>query len=307
MEEIAYSSEELLRLNALYMKEKQKRIDLEKRLKKSRTQLKVCRDKLSLLRKRSAENRKALTITNEQLEKYASDLRTIVESLNKTNRDLQNAYQDTIHRLVLASEYKDNETGNHIHRMSRYCAKVAEKLNFSKEEVEHIRFATPMHDVGKIGIPDRIILKNGRLTRKEFEIVKKHTIIGAEILQNSKARILKLARDIALYHHEKWDGTGYPEGLKGEAIPVHARIVALCDIFDALTSKRPYKSSYPVDVSCEIIKKGKGTHFDPALTDIFLSSIDELVSIKNEIDLPSRAIAVAAYTWSERDLIDAVR
>jgi putative two-component system response regulator len=307
MEEIAYSSEELLRLNALYMKEKQKRIDLEKRLKKSRTQLKVCRDKLSLLRKRSAENRKALTITNEQLEKYASDLRTIVESLNKTNRDLQNAYQDTIHRLVLASEYKDNETGNHIHRMSRYCAKVAEKLNFSKEEVEHIRFATPMHDVGKIGIPDRIILKNGRLTRKEFEIVKKHTIIGAEILQNSKAQILKLARDIALYHHEKWDGTGYPEGLKGEAIPVHARIVALCDIFDALTSKRPYKSSYPVDVSCEIIKKGKGTHFDPALTDIFLSSIDELVSIKNEIDLPSRAIAVAAYTWSERDLIDAVR
>lgn len=307
MEEIAYSSEELLRLNALYMKEKQKRIDLEKRLKKSRTQLKVCRDKLSLLRKRSAENRKALTITNEQLEKYASDLRTIVESLNKTNRDLQNAYQDTIHRLVLASEYKDNETGNHINRMSRYCAKVAEKLNFSKEEVEHIRFATPMHDVGKIGIPDRIILKNGRLTRKEFEIVKKHTIIGAEILQNSKARILKLARDIALYHHEKWDGTGYPEGLKGEAIPVHARIVALCDIFDALTSKRPYKSSYPVDVSCEIIKKGKGTHFDPALTDIFLSSIDELVSIKNEIDLPSRAIAVAAYTWSERDLIDAVR
>lgn len=307
MEEIAYSSEELLRLNALYMKEKQKRIDLEKRLKKSRTQLKVCRDKLSLLRKRSAENRKALTITNEQLEKYASDLRTIVESLNKTNRDLQNAYQDTIHRLVLASEYKDNETGNHIHRMSRYCAKVAEKLNFSKEEVEHIRFATPMHDVGKIGIPDRIILKNGRLTRKEFEIVKKHTIIGAEILQNSKARILKLARDIALYHHEKWDGTGYPEGLKGEAIPVHARIVALCDIFDALTSKRPYKSSYPVDVSCEIIKKGKGTHFDPALTDIFLSSIDELVSIKNEIDLPSREIAVAAYTWSERDLIDAVR
>ena len=191
--------------------------------------------------------------------------------------------------------------------MSRYCAKVAEKLNFSKEEVEHIRFATPMHDVGKIGIPDRIILKNGRLTRKEFEIVKKHTIIGAEILQNSKAQILKLARDIALYHHEKWDGTGYPEGLKGEAIPVHARIVALCDIFDALTSKRPYKSSYPVDVSCEIIKKGKGTHFDPALTDIFLSSIDELVSIKNEIDLPSRAIAVAAYTWSERDLIDAVR
>lgn len=307
MEEIAYSSEELLRLNALYMKEKQKRIDLEKRLKKSRTQLKVCRDKLSLLRKRSAENRKALTITNEQLEKYASDLRTIVESLNKTNRDLQNAYQDTIHRLVLASEYKDNETGNHIHRMSRYCAKVAEKLNFSKEEVEHIRFATPMHDVGKIGIPDRIILKNGRLTRKEFEIVKKHTIIGAEILQNSKARILKLARDIALYHHEKWDGTGYPEGLKGEAIPVHARIVALCDIFDALTSKRPYKSSYPVDVSCEIIKKGKGTHFDPALTDIFLSSIDELVSIKNEIDLPSREIPMAAYTWSERDLIDAVR
>lgn len=307
MEEIAYSSEELLRLNALYMKEKQKRIDLEKRLKKSRTQLKVCRDKLSLLRKRSAENRKALTITNEQLEKYASDLRTIVESLNKTNRDLQNAYQDTIHRLVLASEYKDNETGNHIHRMSRYCAKVAEKLNFSKEEVEHIRFATPMHDVGKIGIPDRIILKNGRLTKKEFEIVKKHTIIGAEILQNSKARILKLARDIALYHHEKWDGTGYPEGLKGEAIPVHARIVALCDIFDALTSKRPYKSSYPVDVSCEIIKKGKGTHFDPALTDIFLSSIDELVSIKNEIDLPSREIPIAAYTWSERDLIDAVR
>lgn len=297
---------EIGRLKALYLKEKEKRMDLEKKLLQSRLRLKSNNEKLKTLREHSRENHKAFKLTSKQLVKYAADLRTIVADLNSTNRELQHAYQDTIHRLVLASEYKDQDTGNHISRMSRYCLKLAEKVNLKGQELEQIHFATPMHDVGKIGIPDSIILKNGRLTETEFNVVKTHTTIGGEILKNSRAGILKMAREIALYHHEKWNGTGYPSGLKGENIPLPARIVAICDTFDALTSSRPYKAPYPVNISCEIIKRGRGTHFDPVLTDVFLSSVDELLSIKQEIDSKSSEEKTWECAWSERDIIEAV-
>jgi putative two-component system response regulator len=159
-----------------------------------------------------------------------------------------------------------------------------------------------MHDVGKIGIPDNIILKKGMLTDNEFTIIKTHTTIGAVILENSKPNVLQIAQTIALSHHEHWNGTGYPTGLHKENIPLVARIVALSDTFDALTSKRPYKSPYPVDVACEIIKKEREHHFDPDIVDAFINHIDEFARIKQEIDNADSSPDSYNFIFSERDL-----
>jgi len=183
---------------------------------------------------------------------------------------------------VLAAEYKDEDTGDHIVRMSRYSALIAEKLGLPAEEVQNILYAAPMHDVGKIGIPDSILMKPGKLTDEEFETMKTHSVIGANILAYSKAEVLKLAEQIAISHHEKWNGKGYPQGLAGDNIPLVGRIVGLADAFDALTSKRPYKDPFPVEVALDIIKKDRGEHFDPAIVDVFLKNIDEILKIKQK-------------------------
>jgi putative two-component system response regulator len=141
-----------------------------------------------------------------------------------------------------------------------------------------------MHDVGKIGIPDNILMKPGKLTDEEFDFMKTHTTIGAKILVDSKAEILQLAQQIAISHHEKWNGRGYPQGLAGDTIPLAARIVGLTDVFDALTSKRPYKDPFPVEVALDIIKKERGEHFDPDVVDVFFENIDEILKIKDEVD-----------------------
>ena len=141
-----------------------------------------------------------------------------------------------------------------------------------------------MHDVGKIGIPDNILMKPGKLTDEEFDFMKTHTTIGAKILVDSKAEILQLAQQIAISHHEKWNGRGYPQGLAGDTIPLAARIVGLTDVFDALTSKRPYKDPFPVEVALDIIKKERGEHFDPDVVNVFFENIDEILKIKDEVD-----------------------
>ena len=141
-----------------------------------------------------------------------------------------------------------------------------------------------MHDVGKIGIPDNILMKPGKLTDEEFDFMKTHTTIGAKILVDSKAEILQLAQKIAISHHEKWNGRGYPQGLAGDTIPLAARIVGLTDVFDALTSKRPYKDPFPVEVALDIIKKERGEHFDPDVVNVFFENIDEILKIKDEVD-----------------------
>ena len=225
---------------------------------------------------------KELHTTKQQLFKYADDFNQTILELKTTNQKLQESYLDTIHRLALAAEYKDEDTGDHIVRMSRYCAFIANKYGLSPMEVHHILYASPMHDIGKIGVPDDILMKPGKLTDEEFEIMKTHTTIGAKILAHSKSEILKVAEQIALYHHEKWNGTGYPHGLSGDTIPLTARIVAVADAFDALTSKRPYKDPYPFEVACDIIKKERGQHFDPTVVDVFLRNIDEIVKIKQK-------------------------
>jgi putative two-component system response regulator len=184
--------------------------------------------------------------------------------------------------------------------MGRYCTLIAEKLGLSSSEIQSIKYAAPMHDVGKIGIPDNILLKNGKLTEKEFEIIKTHTIIGSNILANSEAEVIQLAQKIALSHHEKWNGMGYPHGLAGEKVELAGRIVCLADTFDALISRRPYKNPYPIEAACDVIANERGKHFDPQIVDIFLDNVDELLKIKKEVDL-SKNISLSEFLWSERD------
>ena len=246
------------------------------------------------------EKREKLEAANQQIIKYADDLNKTISDLKAANQELQEAYLDTIHRLVLAAEYRDEDTGDHIMRMSRYSALLAEKLGLPAGEVQNTLYAVPMHDVGKIGIPDGILLKKGRLTDKEFQVITSHTTIGANILAESNAETLRVAHQIALCHHEKWNGKGYPQGLSGQNIPLLGRIVALADTFDALTSRRPYKDPYPVEVACDIIKKERGQHFDPDVVDIFFENLDEILKIKSEVS-PVKDMGLSDFSWSERD------
>jgi putative two-component system response regulator len=287
---------------ALYLKDHQKVEELRNELELIENQARTYARELSQAFLHTKHKRQQLSTANNQLVKYASDLQKTISNLKNSNRALQDAYRDTIFRLVLASEYKDKETGNHITRMSRYSTHLAAKYGLSSEEIDNIAFAAPMHDVGKIGIPDSIILKNGMLTENEFSVIKTHTTIGADILENSKSSILQIAHSIALSHHERWNGTGYPKGLKGENIPLYARIVAISDTFDALTSHRPYKSPYPVDIACEFIVRDKEIHFDPALVDIFIDSVDDFIKIKNDIDTTNEDLPEDTISFSERDL-----
>ncbi|HET8707378.1 MAG TPA: HD domain-containing phosphohydrolase, partial [Pseudomonadales bacterium] len=194
--------------------------------------------------------------------------------------ELKRTRLQIIQRLGRASEYKDNETGLHVVRMSHYSQVLALAHGFPAGLAEDLLNAAPMHDVGKIGIPDSIMLKPGKLTEEEFAIMKRHPEIGAEILGESESRLLQMARLVALYHHEKWDGSGYPHGLVGEAIPIEARIVALADVFDALTSKRPYKEAWSVEAALDYIQQQAGKHFDPQLVELMLQHMPTILQIK---------------------------
>jgi putative two-component system response regulator len=288
-------------IRELYRMERDRNAALRLELEIAQTQSTTYARELNHLFQLSRKQRRELAGTNSQLARYASDLRTTVTNLRGAHLELQEAYRDTIFRLVLASEYKDKDTGNHLSRISRYCTLLARRMGLSPQEVENISYAAPMHDVGKIGIPDSIILKNGMLSDNEFSIVKSHTTIGAGILENARGAVLQTAQVIALAHHERWDGGGYPRDLRHAAIPLAARIVALTDTFDALTSERPYKNPYPIDLSCDIIGKERGKHFDPDIVDLFLDCIDEFIAIKREIDQREPVRSLANVEWSERD------
>ncbi len=226
--------------------------------------------------------------------------RQLKETAQNSHDELKQAYIDSIHRLVMASEFKDEDTGDHIIRIGEYASFMARHLDQDAQYIETIGYAAPMHDVGKIGIPDRILLKPGKLTREEFDIIKGHPEIGAKLLSKSKSRILQMAEEIALTHHEKFNGTGYPKGLSGEGIPLSGRIVAIADTFDALTSKRPYKEPYPPEMVLDIIRRERGGHFDPRVTDIFLDHFDRFLSIRNNFG-KSAQITLENFNLSERD------
>ncbi|HUW41611.1 MAG TPA: HD domain-containing phosphohydrolase [Rectinemataceae bacterium] len=197
--------------------------------------------------------------------------------------ELMRTRLQVVQRLGRASEYRDNETGKHIIRVSQTAALIAKRIGWGEADCEMLLHATPMHDVGKIGIPDRILLKPGKLEPDEWEIMKTHTTIGAHILEGDDSDLLLLAREIALTHHEKWEGSGYPNALSGEAIPVSGRLVALADVFDALTSERPYKKTWSVDAATDLIRENRGKHFDPRLVDVFLELLPEITEIRDSL------------------------
>jgi two-component system response regulator RpfG len=190
--------------------------------------------------------------------------------------------RETLIKLAKAGEYRDENTGNHIYRMARFSSLIARKLGLSAQECEDIEVAAPMHDLGKIGIPDSVLLKHGPLTPFEWMIMKKHPVIGHDILADSPSHYLRLGALIALYHHERYDGKGYPHGLVGKAIPLAARIVAVADVFDALTTERPYKQPWTFEAALDYLREQKGTHFDPDCAQIFLDSTDEIRRIMRE-------------------------
>lgn len=196
--------------------------------------------------------------------------------------EIKSSRLEIIRRLVIASEYRDNETGNHILRMSKYCEVLAKHYGLPLEEIEDIYNASAMHDVGKIGIPDSILRKNGRLTSEEFEIIKTHPIIGADIIGEHETGLLKVAREICIGHHEKWDGSGYPYGCKGEEISLSARIASVADVFDALTTNRPYKNGWPIGQAVEYIRSQSGISFDPEIVEVFSENIVDLLRAKVE-------------------------
>ena len=218
----------------------------------------------------------------------------------QAHENLKDSYVDSIHRLVMAAEFKDEDTGDHIIRIGRYCPLIAEQLGLSTEFIDTIYYAAPMHDIGKIGIPDRILLKPGRLDDEEFTIIKTHTQIGARLLSRSKSKILQMAEEIALSHHEKFNGKGYPRQLSGADIPISGRIVAIADVFDAITSKRPYKDPYPPEVALDILKKERGGHFDPEVLDIFVANFAKILEIRGEVGVVAGE-SFQDYVLSARD------
>jgi len=224
---------------------------------------------------------------NDRMVDYQKELEAEVarrtEELRLAFEKVKAASLDTIFRLSRAAEYKDEDTGAHIKRMSQYATCVARELGLPPVEVESILYAVPMHDIGKIGIPDRILLKPAKLTDDEWVIMRRHTEIGAQILEGSTADFIRLGSVIALTHHEKWDGSGYPRGLKGAAIPLVGRITAIADVFDALTSRRPYRQrDYTADEARKIIEEGNGTHFDSAMVQSFVKCWPEILEVKEK-------------------------
>ncbi len=209
-------------------------------------------------------------------QKISRQNKILEEKVYERTEELYQTQKDVIDRLSKAIEYRDSDTGVHTMRMGKFSYVLSRALGLGHMECEVFASASSLHDIGKIGIPDCILKKPGKLNPEEWEIMKTHTTIGGELLAGSSSKILKLATEIAMTHHEKWDGSGYPKGLKGEAIPLSGRICGVCDVFDALTSKRPYKEAWPVDDAIEEIKKGSGTHFDPKIVECFLSILPKI-------------------------------
>ena len=218
----------------------------------------------------------ALRVAQKQL---ASRAEWLSEEVAKATREIVEREREAILRLSRAAEYRDPETGAHLLRLTKYARLIAGNLGLGPAELDLLGDAAPMHDIGKVGIPDNILLKPGRLDDAEMDIMRTHAQIGADILHGSTSPLLQVAASIALTHHEKFDGTGYPNGLKGEQIPLYGRIIAVADVFDALTSARPYKPAWDVERAVALIHKGAGSHFDPACVEAFFHDWDKVMVI----------------------------
>lgn len=226
--------------------------------------------------RRSKENLESTVATRTK------ELRQALEDVTRAQREIQAGHLDTIRRLTLAAEYKDHDTAGHIERIGRYSAVVATALHLQPGVVDLLLHAAPMHDVGKLGIPDSILLKPGPLDTEEREIMNTHTTIGGQILSGSTSPVIQMGERVALTHHEKWDGSGYPRGLAGDDIPIESRICGVVDFFDALTMDRPYRRAVPNDEVVEMIAAESGASFDPAIVEVFLRVRRDLESIQAE-------------------------
>lgn len=235
-------------------------------------ELKSAQEKL----RRSKEN------LESTVQRRTKDLRQALEEVTRAQREIQAGHLDTIRRLTLAAEYKDHDTAGHIERIGRYSQVVATAMHLQPGIIDLLLHAAPMHDVGKLGIPDSILLKPGPLDAEERAIMNTHTTIGGQILAGSTSPVIQMGERVALTHHEKWDGSGYPSGLAGEDIPIEARICSVVDFFDALTMDRPYRKAVPREEVIEMIIAESGTSFDPAIVDVFLEVRDDIIGIQAE-------------------------
>ena len=211
--------------------------------------------------------------------KLADKAEWLADEVRKATAAIYAREQELLFRMSRAAEFRDPETGQHIQRMAHYSRLIARKMGLSPDDQELILQAAPMHDVGKIGIPDHILLKPGRLAPEEYDEMKRHAVIGHELLSGSESRVFQTAAVIALAHHEKFDGSGYPHGLRGDVIPLLGRIVAVADVFDALTSVRPYKQAWPLEKAEAYLRESSGSHFDPSCVDAFFATWDEVLEI----------------------------
>ncbi len=226
-----------------------------------------------------AKNLLALRTSHKQLSTHAEWLS---KEVRKATAEIVAREQETIFCLARAAEYRDPETGAHILRMAHYSKHIACVLGLPLDQQDLILEAAPMHDIGKVGTPDSILLKPGSLTDEELIIMKQHAVIGYEVLNTGSSHLLKMAAEIALTHHEKFDGSGYPRGLVGYDIPLFGRIVAVADVFDALTSDRPYKKAWSIERATQLMQESAGKHFDPACIDAFFTDFDKVLAIKNK-------------------------
>jgi putative two-component system response regulator len=234
------------------------------------------------LRRRTLEleNRQHRAGQEETVRERTHALSETIEHLRRSEADLRRLQEESIRRLSFAAEFRNQETGRHIVRMSLYCQLLARLAGLDEERVETMRIASPMHDLGKIGIPDAVLLKPSALTDDERRLMQTHTTIGHRLLVGSGFELLDLAAELALTHHERIDGAGYPNGLAGDEIPVEGRIAAIADVFDAVTSDRVYRDAFSLDAARELLLQGRGTQFDARLLDLFLGAWDEVVAIQ---------------------------
>ncbi len=224
---------------------------------------------------------KNLLTLKQQSKKLSDHSKWLNEEIIKATEEIRSREQEIIFRLTKAAEYRDPETGGHIKRMAHFSRHIAMELGMPADEQNIILEAAPMHDIGKVGIPDSILLKPGKLDISEFEIMKEHAQYGFDILNESNSRLMQVGAQIALAHHEKYDGSGYPNGLKDEEISIYGRIVAVADVFDALTSERPYKKAWAIEDAFNFLRENSGSHFDRACVFAFLHDIEEILRIKD--------------------------
>jgi cyclic di-GMP phosphodiesterase len=261
--------------------------ELRQQLAQARAQLERYASDLRSSWERERERTRQLQATNQQLQAFAKDLKVAYESEKRKSYELEQSHYESMLRLNRAMRYKDDESAAHLERLSHYTKAIALRLDLGETQAQLLSLAAPMHDVGKIGVPDAVLLKKGPLSPAEWEVMKKHPALGASLLKGTPSPLLETAGKIALTHHERWDGSGYPQGLKGDAIPLSGRIVMIADQYDALRSPRPYKPAFTHDRTYDIILNGDGRtlpqHFDPQLLDVFRDIHRELASIYDSL------------------------